>query len=386
MAGADCCDESDGNEFKKMLASAGVEFLTSANGEVPWSAIEGKIICLYFSANWCRPCKSFTPRLVQVYKFLKKKGKRLEIVFVSSDRDKNAYEEHLQTMPWLAIPFDLNTYRQLTSRFNVNHIPALIPLGLDGKSVEENAVNMVEDYGADAFPFTKERRDELKAMDERKRQGGKMEELLTNEVRDYLISRDGRTILASQLVGKTIGLYFGAHWCPPARNFTSQLIEAYNELVTVQNQPFELVFISTDQDHDEFICSSSTMPWPAIPYEDQTRQDLKRIFNIKEIPTLVLIGPDGTILSTNGRNMISSYGAMAFPFTEARITEIEATLRKEGERLPRKVQDPKHDHELKLDRAKAYLCDGCKRQGRFWAFSCDVCNYDLHPTCVEETF
>jgi len=35
MAGADCRDESvDGNEFKKMLASAGVEFLTSANGEV----------------------------------------------------------------------------------------------------------------------------------------------------------------------------------------------------------------------------------------------------------------------------------------------------------------------------------------------------------------
>ena len=113
---------------------------------------------------------------------------------MSSDRDKNAYEEHLQTMPWLAIPFDLNVYRRLTRRYNVNHIPALIPLGLDGKSVEENAVSMVEDYGVNAFPFTRERRDELKAMDERKRQGGKIEELLTHEARDYLISRDGRKV------------------------------------------------------------------------------------------------------------------------------------------------------------------------------------------------
>lgn len=388
MSGSDYCEESvdDQNEFKKMLASVGVQFLTSASGKVPWSAIEGKIICLFFSANWCRPCKAFIPHLVQVYNSLKKKGEKLEIVFASSDRDKNAYEEHLETMPWLAIPFDLDVYRRLTRRFNVNHIPALIPLGLDGKSVEEDAVSLVEDYGVDAFPFTWERRDELRAMDERKRQGEKIEELLAHEERDHLVTRDGRKIPVFQLIGKTIGLYFGAHWCPPARNFTSQLIEAYNELVTIQKYPFEVVFVSTDQDHDEFICGLSTMPWPAIPFEDKTQQDLRRIFKIKEIPTLILIGPDGKTLSTNGRTLISLYGATAFPFTEAQITETKVALRKEGERLPQKVQDPKHGHELKLDMAKAYLCDACKKQGRFWAFSCDVCDYDLHPSCVEETF
>lgn len=193
-------------------------------------------------------------------------------------------------------------------------------------------------------------------------------------------------ILVSELLGKTIGLYFGAHWCPPARNFTKQLVESYTELVTILNQPFEVIFISTDRDQDEFICSLSTMPWPAIPYEDKTRQDLKRIFDIKGIPTLILIGPDGKTISNNGRAVISMYGAMAFPFTEPRIAGIEASLRKEGDRLPRKVQDPKHVHELKLDMAKAYVCDACKKQGRFWTFSCDVCDYDLHPRCVEETF
>lgn len=376
----------DGNDFKRMLASAGVKFLASASGKVPWSAIEGKTICLFFSANWCRPCRVFTPLLVQLYNSLKKSGEKLEIVFVSLDRDDNAYNEHLVTMPWLAIPFDLNICRQLTRDFKVNHLPTLIPLDMDGKSIGEDAVSLVEEYGALAFPFTRERRDELRAIDEKKRHGGKIEELLARQGRDYLIARDGQKILVSELIGKTVGLYFGSHWCPPARIFTSQLIKTYTDLKTGQLKPFEVVFISTDRDHDEFIRSLSTMPWPAIPYEDKTRQDLKRIFDIKEIPALVLIGPDGKTITTNGRATISLYGSMAFPFTESRIGAIEVSLRREGEKLPRKVQDPKHVHELKLDMAKAYVCDACEKEGRFWAFSCDVCDYDLHPSCVQETF
>lgn len=53
---------------------------------------------------------------------------------------------------------------------------------------------MVEDYGADAFPFTTKRIGELKAMDERKRRGGVIEDLLAHSGRDYVISRDGRKV------------------------------------------------------------------------------------------------------------------------------------------------------------------------------------------------
>ena len=147
---------------------------------------------------------------------------------------------------------------------------------------------------------------------------------------------------------------------------------------------FEIILVSTDRDRKEFELNISNMPWLAIPYEDKTRQDLCRIFNIKEIPTLVLIGPDGKSVSTNGKAMISLYGAKAFPFTESKIRDLESGLRKEGEALPSQVKDVKHEHELKLDMAKAFLCDCCKEQGRFWAFSCDVCDYDLHPKCVEK--
>lgn len=95
------------------------------------------------------------------------------------------------------------------------------------------------------------------------------------------------------------------------------------------------------------------------------------------------MGQEGKALSTNGRAIISTYGASAFPFTESKVNEVKAALEKEGEGLPRQVLDPKHNHVLKLDMAKAYICDSCRRQGRFWVFSCNICDFDLHPGCVQ---
>jgi nucleoredoxin len=62
---------------------------------------------IYFSAHWCPPCRMFTPQLADFYRKFKQTeaGSRLEIVFVSSDRDENAFKEYLADMPWLALPY-----------------------------------------------------------------------------------------------------------------------------------------------------------------------------------------------------------------------------------------------------------------------------------------
>ncbi|KAL5537615.1 hypothetical protein UlMin_044854 [Ulmus minor] len=376
----------DASDVVSVLSSEGVEFLLSGEGKVPLSSCCGKTICLFFSANWCRPCKAFTPQLVQLYNTLKMQGKKLEIIFVSFDHNDDNFKEHFKCMPWLAVPFDGNLHRRLSEKYHVDRIPSLVPVASNGITIEADLMGLIEDYGAEAFPFTNERREELKALDKAKRDGGKLEELLAREGRNYVISRDGILTPISKLEGKTIGLYFGAHWSPPCRAFTAKLTEAYNELLMNEhNQCFETILVSTDRDLQEFKLNLSIMPWLAIPYEDRTRQDLCRIFDVKEIPALVVIGPNGKAISTDGKAMISLYGAKAYPFTEWRIMELEAALRKEGDALPAQVKDMKHEHLLKLDMAKAYVCDFCKQQGRFWAFSCDVCDYDLHPTCVEKT-
>lgn len=187
------------------------------------------------------------------------------------------------------------------------------------------------------------------------------------------------------LAGTTIGLYFGSHWCPPCRSFTATLKEAYHEIIRNRNNSFQIIFISTDRDEEEFMSNLEEIPWLAVPYSDcKTRYELNRIFNVKAIiPTLVLLGPDGSTLSTDGRAIICNYGAIAFPFTESRTAEVKLALSKQGEELPGQVKDPKHEHVLKLDIAKAYVCDVCGRRGRHWVYSCGRCNFDLHPACVQ---
>ncbi|KAL5145030.1 putative nucleoredoxin 3 [Glycine soja] len=336
------------------------------------------------SAAAARPCRAFIPRLVELYETLRKRGINLEIIFISFDRDEDGFKEHFKNMPWLAVPFDVSLHRRLIDRYRIDRIPSFVPLCSDGITIEEDLIGCIEDYGADAFPFTRKRHEELKAIDIRKREEANLEELLGHKGCHFLISGDDRKVPISELAGKTIGLYFGAYWSPPCCAFTVQLTDAYNNLKVEKGDCFEIVLISTDRDLEEFNVNKSSMPWLAVPYEDRTRHDLRRIFDVKGIPALVLIGPDGKVISVNGKLMVSSYGAEAFPFTESRIRDLEAALRKEGEALPQQVEDVKHEHVLKLDMAKAYVCDSCKKQGKFWTFSCDVCDYDLHPSCLEK--
>lgn len=67
----------------------------------------GQVLGLYFSAHWCPPCRGFTPKLAEWYNNFKKgpNGSKLEIVFVSSDRDESSFDEYYGEMPWLALPF-----------------------------------------------------------------------------------------------------------------------------------------------------------------------------------------------------------------------------------------------------------------------------------------
>lgn len=383
MGEADCESADVSIEiFKTIMQQEGFHHLLCGEQKVPLPSGKDKTICLLFSANWSRPCNAFIPQLVQVYDTIKDTGQELEIIFVSFDRDENGFKEHIKCMPWLVVPFDINLQKRFGNVYKVNQIPFFIPLDVATRFLATDAVGFIKDYGVDAFPFTKKRQEELKALDEAKREGGKLDELFGNGIENSFVSGKGGKKCASQLIGKTVGLYFGAHWCPPCRDFTYQLIEAYNDIITNKNQEFEVVFISTDRDFKEFAISISNMPWLAIPFNSKTRQDLCRIFEVKWIPSLIILGPNGKTISTNAREMVSLYGSKGFPFTKSKILEIETSLMKEKDGFPQQVMDCKHEHILKLDMAKAYICDFCKKRGAFWAFSCKVCGYDLHPKCI----
>jgi len=108
--------------------SLGDEFLSGAEGDtVSLAEVQSsaKYIGLYFSAHWCPPCRGFTPDLIKAYKDVLK-GKGLEIIFVSSDRDQASFLEYYGTMPWLAIPQGDPRKGKLSKRFGVSGIPSFV--------------------------------------------------------------------------------------------------------------------------------------------------------------------------------------------------------------------------------------------------------------------
>ncbi|XWS69014.1 hypothetical protein CRYUN_Cryun04dG0143300 [Craigia yunnanensis] len=479
----------DYHDFKSILSTSDRDFLVRNNGDqVKIESLKGKKLGLYFSASWCGPCRRFTPKLVEVFSELSPKGD-FEIIFVSGDEDEESFNGYFSKMPWLAIPFsDSETRSRLDELFKVMGIPHLVVLDENGKVSTDEGVGIIREYGGDGYPFTPEKIQELKDLEEKARteqsiktilvsgsrdfvvtsDGNKrnlsrkvlwhlgwrcpsktsceklaryfelsalptvviigpngktlhsnvadaieehgiqaypftpekfaelaelekakeaaqtLESILISGDLDFVIGKDGAKIQVTDLVGKTVLLYFSAHWCPPCRAFTPKLVEAYKK-IKAKDEAFEVLFISSDRDQASFEEYYSGMPWLAVPFGDARKSLLSRKFNVRGIPMLIAIGPTGKTVTKETRNLIMAHGADAYPFTEERLKEIEAEYKKMAKGWPEKLKHELHEeHELVLTRRSSYNCDGCNEEGQVWSFYCEECEFDLHPKCALE--
>ena len=103
------------------------------------------------------------------------------------------------------------------------------------------------------------------------------------------------------LAGKVVGLYFSAHWCPPCKQFTPILKDFYEELA---GEGFEVVFMSMDKSEQELKKYMAELhgDWFHVPFDKQQLvQAEAQKYGIAGIPALVIIKPDGTVISKNGR-------------------------------------------------------------------------------------
>jgi nucleoredoxin len=228
-------------------------------------ALKGKeAIALYFSAHWCPPCRGFTPKLAEIYKGLVGAGKSFEIVFVSSDRDESAFDEYFAEQPWLALPFDERKLKaSLSKKYKVSGIPSLIILdGETGEVITKDGRSAVmEDTEGANFPWKPP--------------------TVWEALGDEFMQGDGDSVELSTLrgEGKVIGLYFSAHWCPPCKAFTPQLVETYKKLQAAGKQ-LEIIFVSSDRDMGQFQEYFATMPWLAIPPGDKRKAALSTLYAV----------------------------------------------------------------------------------------------------------
>lgn len=127
-------------------------------------------------AQWCGPCRKFTPLLSVCYEDMPSKdevevrrpprcapraacpaGPRrfqrrppaalpAQVVFVSADHDSEGFDEYFAEMPWAAVPFAADQRESAPEAFDVQGIPRVVVLkAADGSVVNADARGLITD-------------------------------------------------------------------------------------------------------------------------------------------------------------------------------------------------------------------------------------------------
>ena len=212
-------------------------------------------------------------------------------------------------MPWLALPFNAHDLKhKLTKKFCVDSIPTLVLIDSDGSVITRKGREKVfGDPQGLTFPWRQRSLfDEL---------GNQFYLGATNEsTADVIVPL--KTIVTVNIKDlfkddRYLALYFSAKWCAPCQPVT-QILKKYCQSLRERLDvayDLQVIVCSMDPEEEEFQDHFLSMPdnWLAIPYDEKWRVEaLSERFSVENIPRIVIIAPDWSILSLSARKKIES--------------------------------------------------------------------------------
>ncbi|XP_005091445.1 nucleoredoxin-like protein 2 [Aplysia californica] len=119
----------------------------------------------------------------------------------------------------------------------------------------------------------------------------------------------GTTTAEEALAGKVVCLFFSALWCAPCQHFIHMLRDVFAELRR-RKEPIEIVFISFDKTEKDMLeyYKNSHGEWLALQFGDNFKELLAEKYSISVIPKLVVIQPNGNVISSKGRKEVQDKG------------------------------------------------------------------------------
>jgi Thioredoxin-like len=151
-----------------------------------------------------------------------------------------------------------------------------------------------------------------------------------------------------------IGIYFGAKWKSECKRFNPILKKFYCNAVQ-QHQNLEIIYISADRSLIEFKDCYATMPYLAMPAGTTTlKNELTKAFKIIEMPALVILDDEGSVVTVQGVQKIMELDKMNDTVFAEQVSELIGKWKKTR---PIPISEVKKDNTLlhgTIDRGTVY--------------------------------
>jgi nucleoredoxin len=126
----------------------GKKFINNKFEEVPCETIlRCKIICLFFTAQWCSPCNILAKDLIKLYEETNQGQKLLEIIHISADKNEAAFKADIVDKPWVFLPYNDPFIKEIVNKLNVYYVPVFLLVDKDLNILSDNCRKELVDEG-----------------------------------------------------------------------------------------------------------------------------------------------------------------------------------------------------------------------------------------------
>ncbi|XP_042686251.1 nucleoredoxin [Centrocercus urophasianus] len=172
---------------------------------------------------------------------------------------------------------------------------------------------------------------------------------------EVLVSADGEEVAVSALAARgvsLVGLYFGCSLSGPCAQLGASLAAFYGRFrgeaaAASGAQRLEIVFVSAEQEQQQWQEAVRAMPWLALPFAEKHRKlKLWNKYRVSNIPSLIFIDAStGKVVCRNGLLVIrDDPEGLEFPWGPKPFSEVVAgpLLRNNGQTLDSSALEGSH--------------------------------------------